>query len=162
MSSSDHTSSPAPAHPPVANPPVVQEEEALLAQVHGSLSHASQVATPKRQAAPLGSVAAAEQMRRADAELVALRDEIGEARLEDVPALIAQMERLQGVSLRRSEAQGMLVNPGAPYFGHLRVREQVPGRGTVERDVLVGRASFIDPAARVNIVDWRNAPVSQL
>jgi len=28
-----------------------------------------------------------------DKELVALRDEIGEARLEDVPALIAQMER---------------------------------------------------------------------
>ena len=30
-----------------------------------------------------------------DQELVSLRDQIAEARLEDVPALIAQMERLQ-------------------------------------------------------------------
>ena len=27
---------------------------------------------------------------------------------------------------------------------------------------MVGRATFIDPANRVNIVDWRNAPISQL
>ena len=52
-----------------------------------------------------------------------MRDEIGEARLEDVPALIAQMERLQGVSARRAEAEGVWSIP-APYFGHLRLREQ--------------------------------------
>ena len=28
--------------------------------------------------------------------------------------------------------------------------------------MLIGRATFIDPDSRVNIVDWRNAPVSQL
>ena len=28
--------------------------------------------------------------------------------------------------------------------------------------MLIGRATFVDAAARVNIVDWRHAPVSQL
>jgi DNA helicase-2/ATP-dependent DNA helicase PcrA len=127
---------------------IPSEEERLLARVNGSL--AARAGGDKKE------------LHRYDQELIALRDEIGEARREDVPALIAQMERLQGVSLRRAEAQGVLVDPRSPYFGHLRLREQVPGRGAVERDVLVGRAGFIDPATRVNIVDWRNAPVSQL
>ncbi len=94
--------------------------------------------------------------------MIALRDEIGEARLEDVPALVAQMERLQNVSLTRGDLQTILVDPAAPYFGHLRLREQVRGRGPVERDVFIGRATFVDAAARVNVVDWRHAPVSQL
>src|ERR1039457_350255 len=98
----------------------------------------------------------------ANDELVALRDEIGEARLEDVPALVAQMERLQEVSLTRAELQTMLVDPRSPYFGHLRLRERVAGRGDVERDIFIGRATFTDAKARVHIVDWRNAPVSQL
>ena len=126
---------------------IPDEEERLLDRVLASLS---------------GRASAGSQAPQYDQELVALRDEIGEARLEDVPALIAQMERLQGVSLRRAEAQGVLVDPGAPYFGHLRLREQVSGRGAVERDVFIGRATFVDPAARVNIVDWRHAPISQL
>src|SRR4029079_18324292 len=94
--------------------------------------------------------------------MMALRDEIGEARLEDVPALVAQMERVQGVSATRGDLQTFLVDPASPYFGHLRLRERIPGRGEIERDVLVGRATFVDAAARVNIVDWRHAPVSQI
>src|SRR6185436_2365951 len=95
-------------------------------------------------------------------EMVALRDEIAEARLEDVPALVAQMERLQEVAATRGDLQTYLVDPASPYFGHLRLRERVAGRGEVERDVLIGRATFVDAAARVNIVDWRHAPESQL
>ena len=72
------------------------------------------------------------------------------------------MERLQEVSATRGELQTILVDPASPYFGHLRLREQVAGRGEVERDVLIGRATFVDAAARINIVDWRHAPVSQL
>ena len=146
------------------------EEERLLARVLASLTaHAAPAARPA--AAGGGSsggndgTATARGRGRpggyAD-EMVALRDEIGEARLEDVPALVAQMERLQGVSLTRADLQTMLVDPASPYFGHLRLREQVRGRGAVERDVLIGRATFVDAAARVNIVDWRHAPVSQL
>ena len=100
--------------------------------------------------------------RRFDDALVALRDEIGEARLEDVPALVAQMERLQEVSLTRAELQTVLVDRQSPYFGHLRLRERVEDRGEIERDVFIGRATFTDPKARINIVDWRHAPVSQL
>jgi DNA helicase-2/ATP-dependent DNA helicase PcrA len=100
--------------------------------------------------------------RRFDDALVALRDEIGEARLEDVPALVAQMERLQEVSMTRAELQTVLVDRQSPYFGHLRLRERVENRGEIERDVYIGRATFTDPRARINIVDWRHAPVSQL
>ena len=128
---------------------IPDEEERLLRRVTSAL----------RAAAP---PAAERRPRGFDEDLVALRDEIGEARLEDVPALVAQMERLQEVSLARAVQQGMLVDPRSPYFGHLRLRENVPGRGTVERDVLVGRTTFTDPKSRVYIVDWRNAPVSQL
>ncbi len=128
---------------------VPAEEERLLARVRSSLGARAEEGTRTN--------------RSYDAELVALRDEIGEARLEDVPALVAQMERLQGVSIRRAEAQGALVDAQSPYFGHLRLREMTPPNGvTRERDVLIGRATFVDTATGVRIVDWRAAPVSQL
>jgi len=141
-------------------PPIPAEEEELLGRVRASLTAAltRQPGTPRRPA----DAAAASNVRRADEELVALRDEIGEARLEDVPQLVAQMERLQGVALTRADLQTILVDPASPYFGHLRLRENVAGRGVVERDVLIGRATYVDPKTRVNIVDWRHAPISQL
>jgi DNA helicase-2/ATP-dependent DNA helicase PcrA len=142
------------------------QEEALLARVRQSLCDRTAAVAP-RQKSPAAAPGAAGA--RADAELVALRDEIAEARLEDVPALVAQMERLQGVSLRRAEAQSVLVDPDSPYFGHLRLTEMVAGDHAgreppraIERDVFIGRATFVDPARRVNVVDWRHAPVSQL
>jgi ATP-dependent DNA helicase UvrD/PcrA len=132
-----------------ADQAVPLEEEALLARALDRLAQ--------------GAGGPGHETRRYDAELVALRDEIGEARLEDVPALIAQMERLQGVSARRAEAEGALVDPKSPYFGHLRLREQLgPGQEWTERDVMIGRATFVDAKAGVRIVDWRHAPVSQL
>ncbi len=129
------------------------EEERLLARVLASLAAARAPRAPGDARVARGGYGD---------EMVALRDEISEARLEDVPALVAQMERLQGVALTRADLQTILVDPAAPYFGHLRVREQVPGRGAVERDILIGRATFVDAKSRVQIVDWRNAPVSQL
>ena len=146
--------------PDSAAPPIPAEEEELLGRVRASLATALTrgPGTPKRTA----DATAAATVRRADEELVALRDEIGEARLEDVPQLVAQMERLQGVALTRADLQTILVDPASPYFGHLRLRENVAGRGLVERDVLIGRATYVDPKTRVNIVDWRHAPISQL
>ncbi len=121
------------------------EEEALLERVQRSLA---EHAGARGRGGP-GDV-------RYDQELVNLRDEIGEARMEDVP-------------LKRAEAQGVLVDPRAPYFAHLKLRERVlddegrPDKArTVERDVLIGRATFVDPARRIQIVDWRHAPVSEL
>ena len=146
---------------------IPEEEEALLARVQRSLSAADGPAPGTNEAPSPASGTSSSQRARAAAdrhvaEMVALRDEIGEARLEDVPQLVAQMERLQNVAMTRAEMQRILIDGGAPYFGHLRLREKVEGRGTVERDVLVGRATFVDAKARINIVDWRNAPVSQL
>jgi DNA helicase-2/ATP-dependent DNA helicase PcrA len=134
-------------------PAIPAEEERLLARVHESLvAHA-----------PVARGADVKDVRGGySADLVVLRDEIGEARLEDVPQLIAQMERLQEVSMTRAELETILVDPASPYFGHLRLSEQVAGRGAVVRDVFIGRATFVDPKRRINIVDWRHAPVSQL
>lgn len=132
-------------------PPVVSEELELLARVLQSLQGRG-VSGLRRSELP-------EQYAR---ELIGLRDEIAEARLEDVPALVAQMERLQEVSARRVQVQDLLVDEKSPYFGHLRLRED-DGKGReLVRDVLIGRSTFIDPKARVNIVDWRDAPASQL
>ena len=129
------------------------EEERLLARVHESLvAHA-----------PVARGADVKDVRGGyTADLVALRDEIGEARLEDVPQLIAQMERLQEVAMTRADLETILVDPASPYFGHLHLSERVAGRGDVVRDVLIGRATFVDAKRRINIVDWRHAPVSQL
>ncbi|HEX3901571.1 MAG TPA: ATP-binding domain-containing protein [Polyangia bacterium] len=134
-------------------PDIPAEEERLLARVLASLAAHAPAARPADGAA---------SRRDSVEEMIALRDEIGEARLEDVPQLVAQMERLQNVSMTRADLQTILVDPAAPYFGHLRLREEVRGRGAVERDVFIGRATFVDAAARVNVVDWRHAPVSQL
>ncbi len=40
-----------------------------------------------------------------DQELIELRDAIGEARMEDVPALLAEMERLRNVATRRAASK---------------------------------------------------------
>lgn len=92
-----------------------------------------------------------------DAELVALRDEIAEARLEDVPALVAQMERLQQVASRRAEVTVGEADPSSPYFGRLVLLE-----GERKREVLIGRSTYLDPRTGVQIVDWRDAPVSRV
>jgi DNA helicase-2/ATP-dependent DNA helicase PcrA len=127
-------------------PTIPQEEEAVLRRV---LEHLGSRRLPARRTEAY------------DAELVALRDEIAEARLEDVPALLAQMERLAGISAQRADLQVALVDPRSPYFARLRLRETDPRR-TREREVLVGRSTYIDRASGVCIVDWRHAPVSQL
>src|ERR1700755_929097 len=58
-----------------------------------------------------------------DNELVTLRDQIAEARLEDVPALVAQMERLQQVAIRRADVTNGDVDAGSPYFGRMVLLE---------------------------------------
>ncbi|HMI93120.1 MAG TPA: UvrD-helicase domain-containing protein, partial [Polyangiales bacterium] len=92
-----------------------------------------------------------------DSELVSLRDQIAEARLEDVPALVAQMERLQQVAARRADIVDEHVDVGSPYFGRIVLQE-----GDRKREVLIGRSTYLDPRTGVQIVDWRDAPVSRV
>ena len=123
---------------------IVSEEEKILARVRAYLATV-------RPVRPSPNADYAE-------ELLSLRDQIAEARLEDAPALVQQMERLSGIAARRAEMVVEPVDPRSPYFGHLRLREK--GRG--ERDVLIGKTTLVNGAAGVRIVDWRHAPVSQI
>jgi DNA helicase-2/ATP-dependent DNA helicase PcrA len=136
--------SPTERAPDELNRDIVQEEEKLLAHVRAHLS----TVTPPR---PTPNADYSE-------ELLSLRDQIAEARLEDAPALVQQMERLSGIAARRAEMTIEPVDPRSPYFGHLRLRE----KGRAERDVLIGKTTLVDGAAGVRIVDWRHAPVSQI
>jgi DNA helicase-2/ATP-dependent DNA helicase PcrA len=145
-------STPKPATPPdVKNPAldeasssIIREEEELLARVADHLEK-----TPPPPPPPTVDY---------EEQLISLRDQIAASRLEDVPALVQQMERLQGIALRRAENVVEPVDPRSPYFGHLRLVEKERG----VRDVLIGRTTHIDAKAGVRIVDWRHAPVSQI
>jgi DNA helicase-2/ATP-dependent DNA helicase PcrA len=92
-----------------------------------------------------------------DADLLSLRDQIAEARAEDLPPLIEQMTRLAALKARLGGGKSLPVDITSPYFAHMRLREQ--GRS---RDVMIGKRGFIDRQSNVQIVDWRNAPVSRI
>lgn len=92
-----------------------------------------------------------------DSQLLALRDEIAAARMEDVPPLLEQMERLQGIAARQRALTEGYVDPRSPYFGRMVLHENER-----RREVLIGRSTYVDSKAGVRIVDWRDAPVSRL
>jgi len=122
---------------------ITAEEERVLVRVHRTLD------TRKREKARPGL--------NYDQELIELRDQINEARLEDVPPLIEEMERLQAVAARRAKVVEGSVDRASPYFGRL-VLEQ----GDRKREVLIGRSTYIDGKTGISIVDWRDAPVSRI
>jgi DNA helicase-2/ATP-dependent DNA helicase PcrA len=123
---------------------IIQEEQALLANIQKALADQQ-----------IGEAVASEW----DRELVSLRDQIAEARLEDVAPLVAEMYRLQAVGTRSGSGRSLPVDPSAPYFGHLRLME-----GKKTRDVLIGTRGFVPTGSGGGfaIVDWRNAPVSRI
>ncbi|HEX3776629.1 MAG TPA: DNA helicase UvrD, partial [Polyangiaceae bacterium] len=123
---------------------ITTEEERCLAKVSDHLENRVREQAPKVSA-------------DYDAQLLDLRDQIATARLEDVPPLLEQMERLHILSTRRREATEVHVDPKSPYFGHLALEEN--GK---KRDVLIGRGTYLDTRSGVRIVDWRDAPVSRL
>ncbi|HEU4728794.1 MAG TPA: ATP-binding domain-containing protein [Kofleriaceae bacterium] len=92
-----------------------------------------------------------------DADLISLRDQIAEARPEDLPPLVEQMTRLAALRARLGGGRQLPVDITSPYFAHIRLREH--GK---TKDVLVGKRGFIDRQSNVQIVDWRNAPVSRI
>jgi DNA helicase-2/ATP-dependent DNA helicase PcrA len=92
-----------------------------------------------------------------DSQLLALRDEIAAARTEDVPPLLEQMERLQGIAARQRLLTKGFIDGRAPYFGRMVLDEN-----DKKREVLIGRSTYLDSKSGVRIVDWRDAPVSRL
>jgi len=89
--------------------------------------------------------------------LIELRDALAEAKPEDQGSILEQMHRIEALSKQRGKGDTPPVDRKSPYFGHLRLEES--GK---RRDVLIGARSFVEPGSGVQIVDWRNAPVSRL
>ena len=92
-----------------------------------------------------------------DRELISLRDMIAEAKPEDLAPLVEQMTRLAAIRSRLGGSRTLPVDVKSPYFAHIVLRE-----GQKSRDVLVGKRGFIDRKSNVQIVDWRNAPISRI
>src|SRR5687768_12306886 len=126
---------------------IIAEEERLFGQVQArvALGEEDDSGRPQIGASDL------------DQDLLSLRDQISEARAEDLPPLVEQMTRLAALKARLGGGRSLPVDITSPYFAHLRLKES--GKS---RDVLVGKRGFIDREANVQIVDWRNAPVSRI
>ena len=92
-----------------------------------------------------------------DAEMISLRDQIAESKPEDIPALVEQMMRINAIAQRYGKGKDLPVAPESPYFAHLRLEEEQQ-----TRDVLIGKHGYINRQRNVQIVDWRNAPVSRI
>ncbi len=121
---------------------IIQEEQDLLARVQKQLAKHS-----------LDQAAQAEY----DRDLLALRDQIAEAHVEDLAPLIAEMYRMQALGQANGKGRDLPVDVNCPYFGHLKLND-----GKKVRDVLIGSRGFVKPGSDVAIVDWRNAPVSRI
>jgi DNA helicase-2/ATP-dependent DNA helicase PcrA len=89
--------------------------------------------------------------------LIELRDALAEAKPEDQGPLLEQMHRIEALSRQRGKGDSPPVDRRSPYFGHMRLVE-----GGKRRDVLIGQRGYVEPGGGVQIVDWRNAPVSRL
>src|SRR3954452_2593152 len=112
---------------PAAN--VIAEEERLFGQVQARVAMGEEGEDARPQ---LGS-------SDLDQDLLSLRDQIAEARAEDLPPLIEQMTRLAALRSRLGGGRSLPVDITSPYFAHLRLREN--GKS---RDVMVGKRGFID------------------
>ena len=91
-------------------------------------------------------------------DMLDLRDSLDDARQEDIPQIVAQMDQLSHLSHHYQDDAGELpLDLGSPYFGHLRVSQ---GDRTVE--VLVGNRALMGTGITYPLIDWRNAPISRL
>src|SRR5262245_17846088 len=79
-----------------------------------------------------------------DNDLLSLRDQISEARAEDLPPLIEQMTRLAALKARLGGGRSLPVDITSPYFAHMRLREH-----DKRRDVMIGKRGFIDRQSNV-------------
>jgi DNA helicase-2/ATP-dependent DNA helicase PcrA len=126
------------------DPPIVHEEKQLLEVVLRKLDGTGGKKPTRIQVDDAGA-------------LIELRDALAEAKPEDQGSILEQMHRIEALSRQRGKGETPPVDRKSPYFGHLRLEE-----GGKRRDVLIGSRSFVEPGGGVQIVDWRNAPVSRL
>lgn len=125
---------------------VIAAEQAVLGEVQRELARA--------MAEPVAAV-------DFDRELMALRDQIAESRAEDHAALVEHMTRLSALRAAQDRDHAAPADPANPYFARLRLFDRKDGEAR-EREVLVGRRAFIDTRRGIQIVDWRNSPISRI
>jgi len=87
-----------------------------------------------------------------EARAEACSDVVQQAALDEA---IAEVERRRLTHDRARGGTGL--DRSSPYFGHLVLEED--GR---QRELLIAKGSAVDRRLPVNVVDWRNAPISQL
>jgi DNA helicase-2/ATP-dependent DNA helicase PcrA len=123
---------------------IVQEELAVLREVHARLD----AAAPEHAPSETALVAELEHLRDA------IRD--GGTKEEDRAALMQQFDRHSALlSQLRTAERAAAVDPSSPYFAHLRLREK-----SGPQDILIGKTTRLIPG--YPIVDWRNAPISRV
>lgn len=127
---------------------IIAEEERLFGQVQ------ARIALGDEEDASRVSVGTDD----IDRDLLSLRDQISEAKPEDLAPLVEQMTRLAALRGRLGGSRSLPADINSPYFAHMRLREGAAR----PRDVLIGKRGFIDRSSNVQIVDWRNAPVSRI
>jgi DNA helicase II / ATP-dependent DNA helicase PcrA len=146
----------APELPPDPSPAVAgQADDPELAAIVGEEERCLDRVVAHVQRRP--ALAGTRRLIDYDRQLIDLRDQIAQARLEDVPPLLEQMERLQNLAARQGQSTAGHVDTRSPYFGRMVLREDKRNR-----EILIGRSTYVDTRAGVRIVDWRDAPVSRL
>lgn len=147
---------------------IVREELRLLEVVLRVLGPEKPAASEGDGSSPPPSSALAEALAADDRRLLELRELAASAKPEDLPALFEQMHNLGALRAHRGKGTVGAADRRSPYFGHLRLEETFFARGSRgpgkerRRDVLVGSRQYLDAAAGIRIVDWRNAPVSRI
>src|SRR5512141_2913919 len=91
---------------------VIAEEERLFGQVQARVAMGEEDDSGRPQVA--GS--------DIDADLLSLRDQIAEARAEDLPPLVEQMTRLAALKSRFGGGKSLPVDITSPYFAHIRLK----------------------------------------
>jgi len=121
---------------------IIMEEESLLSETRQKIIEN-----------PIGAERSPEKIHK---QMLALRDEILDAKTEDLPALYEQMNHLNHVMDQiEKSAKHEQIDPESPYFAHMRLRENGE-----ERDVFLGKTTMLSHG--LAIVDWRHAPISKI
>ena len=125
---------------------ILEEEQQLLLQVkQGLLMHAAEEKKGEISKSQLENI-------------IELRDSLSETLPEDVPAVMAQMERMLLLHTQQdSQNTDISFNLDTPYFAHIRLRENER-----DRDLLIGNQNCFSTHLPCSIVDWKNAPISKI
>ena len=138
-------SGPGPVPPETPGAAIIADEERLYARVQARIALGDDDVGERVDASDI------------DRELISLRDQIAEAKPEDLAPLVEQMTRMAALRSRLGGSRTLPIDQKSPYFAHMVLSE-----GKKSRDVLVGKRGFIDRSSNVQIVDWRNAPISRI